>query len=182
MDTALNIPNSITLIRLIMVPFIVWLILADQMYAAFIAFLLAGASDALDGLIAKQFNLVTPLGTYLDPLADKILLVSIFITLGIQQGLPSWLVILVVSRDILIVGAIILSFLLELNMTIVPSKLSKINTFCQISLAAIVLGDVGLDMGFSLGIEIFVYIVAITTILSGFSYILHWSQQNSGKA
>lgn len=167
---------------MILVPVIVWLILANQMYAAFIAFVLAGLSDALDGLIAKQFNLVTPLGTYLDPLADKILLVSIYVTLGIQQDLPSWLVILVVSRDILIVGAIILTFLLELNVTIVPSKLSKLNTFCQISLAAVVLGNKGFETGYEDAIEFFVYIVGVTTVLSGLTYILQWSQQNTEKA
>ena len=102
---------------MIMVPVIVWLILAEQMFAAFIVFALAGISDALDGLIAKQFDLVTPLGTYLDPLADKLLLVSIYITLGIQEVLPSWLVILVVSRDVLIVGAIILTSLLGLSVS-----------------------------------------------------------------
>jgi cardiolipin synthase len=164
---------------MIMVPVIVWLILANQMLAAFITFLLAGVSDALDGLIAKQFNLVTPLGTYLDPLADKILLVSIYVTLGIQQDVPSWLVILVVSRDILIVGAIILTFLLEWNVTIVPSKLSKLNTFCQISLAAIVLGNNGFGTGYGEGIEFIVLVVAVTTVLSGLTYILQWSQQNS---
>lgn len=167
---------------MIMVPVIVWLILANQMLAAFITFMLAGASDALDGLIAKQFNLVTPLGTYLDPLADKLLLVSIYVTLGIQQDLPSWLVILVVSRDILIVGAIILTFLLEWNVTIVPSKLSKLNTFCQISLAAVVLGDKGFETGYGEVIEFFVYIVAVTTVLSGLTYILQWAQQNSERA
>jgi len=178
----LNIPNTITLIRMMLVPVIVWLILANQMYAAFIAFLVAGVSDALDGLIAKQFNLVTPLGTYLDPLADKILLVSIYVTLGIQQDLPSWLVILVVSRDILIVGAILLSFLLALKLAIVPSMLSKLNTFCQIILAAIVLGDKGLQTGYADAIELIVYIVALTTVLSGLTYILQWSRQNSEKA
>ncbi|WP_339635309.1 CDP-alcohol phosphatidyltransferase family protein [uncultured Sneathiella sp.] len=175
----MNIPNSITLIRMIMVPVIVWLILAEQMFAAFIVFALAGISDALDGLIAKQFDLVTPLGTYLDPLADKLLLVSIYITLGIQEVLPSWLVILVVSRDVLIVGAIILTSLLGLSVTIVPSKLSKLNTFCQIALAALVLGDIGFDVGFTEGIELFVFIVAGTTVLSGLTYILQWARQNS---
>lgn len=164
---------------MIMVPVIVWLILAEQMFAAFIVFALAGISDALDGLIAKQFDLVTPLGTYLDPLADKLLLVSIYITLGIQEVLPSWLVILVVSRDVLIVGAIILTSLLGLSVTIVPSKLSKLNTFCQIALAALVLGDIGFDVGFTEGIELFVFIVAGTTVLSGLTYILQWARQNS---
>ncbi|MAZ02727.1 MAG: CDP-alcohol phosphatidyltransferase [Sneathiella sp.] len=175
----MNIPNSITLIRMIMVPVIVWLILASQMYAAFIVFVIAGITDALDGLIAKQFDLVTPLGTYLDPLADKLLLVSIYITLGIQDGLPSWLVILVVSRDVLIVGGIILTSLMDLSVTIVPSKLSKLNTFCQIALAALVLGDMGFEIGFTQGIELFVFIVAATTVLSGLAYILQWARQNA---
>jgi len=175
----LNIPNSLTLLRMLLVPVIVWLILAEQMYAAFLTFLLAGLSDALDGLIAKQFNLVTPLGTYLDPLADKILLVSIYVTLGIQEDLPSWLVILVVSRDFLIIGGIIFTFLLELNITIVPSKLSKLNTFCQILLAAFVLADKGLEAGFNGAIDLFVYVVAATTVLSGIAYTLQWFRQNS---
>ncbi|WP_373086436.1 CDP-alcohol phosphatidyltransferase family protein [Sneathiella sp.] len=175
----LNIPNSITLVRMILVPVIVWLILAEQMYAAFIVFAIAGVSDALDGMIAKQFNLVTPLGTYLDPLADKLLLVSIYVTLGIQTDLPSWLVILVVSRDILIVGGILLTFLMELTVNIAPSKVSKLNTFCQISLAAIVLGDKGFGYGNTGFITLCVLIVALTTVLSGLSYILQWSQQNS---
>ncbi|MCR9213501.1 MAG: CDP-alcohol phosphatidyltransferase family protein [Proteobacteria bacterium] len=175
----MNIPNSITLLRMMLVPVIVWLILREQMLAAFIVFVLAGASDALDGLIAKQFDLVTPLGTYLDPLADKILLVSIYVTLGIQDDLPSWLVILVVSRDILIVGGILLTFLLGFNLSIAPSKVSKINTFCQISLAALVLGDRGLGVGFETFTVLCVYLVAVTTVLSGHNYILQWSRQNS---
>jgi cardiolipin synthase len=164
---------------MMLVPVIVWLILNDQMLIAFATFVVAGVSDALDGLIAKQFDLVTPLGTYLDPLADKILLVSIYVTLGIQEDLPSWLVILVVSRDILIVGGIILASMLELRITIAPTKVSKVNTFCQISLAAIVLGDRGLDIGFPNVIVVCVYLVALTTVLSGYSYIQQWSQQNS---
>lgn len=175
----MNIPNSITLFRMMLVPVIVWLILGEQMLAAFIVFVIAGVTDALDGLIAKQFDLVTALGTYLDPLADKILLVSIYITLGIQGFLPSWLVILVVSRDILIVGGILLSFLMELNLEIAPSKISKFNTFCQILLAALILGDRGLDFGNSFVIVISVYAVAVTTVLSGHNYILQWSRQNS---
>lgn len=175
----MNIPNSITLFRMMLVPVIVWLILREQMLAAFIVFLIAGVTDALDGLIAKQFDLVTPLGTYLDPLADKVLLVSIYVTLGIQEFLPSWLVILVVSRDILIVGGILLTFLMELNLEIAPSKISKFNTFCQIILAALILGDRGLNLGDSVIIVICIYAVAITTVLSGHNYILQWSRQNS---
>ncbi|USG59468.1 CDP-alcohol phosphatidyltransferase family protein [Sneathiella marina] len=175
----MNIPNSITLFRMMLVPLIVWLILREQMLAAFIVFLIAGVTDALDGLIAKQFDLVTPLGTYLDPLADKVLLVSIYVTLGIQEFLPSWLVILVVSRDILIVGGILLTFLMELNLEIAPSKISKFNTFFQISLAALILGDRGLNIDDNFFIVMCIYAVAVTTVLSGHNYILQWSRQNS---
>jgi len=174
-----NIPNSITLARIVSVPLIVWLILQEEMTLAFIFFLLGGLSDALDGLIAKQFDLVTKLGKYLDPLADKILLVSIYITLGVKGDLPSWLVIIVVSRDFLIVGGILFSYLIETKLTISPLMISKINTFCQILLATMVLGSAGL--GFNLGVSfvIAIYVVALTTLMSGYSYISQWMKQIS---
>ena len=175
----MNIPNSITLARIVTVPFIVWLILREEMTLAFIFFLLGGVSDALDGLIAKQFDLVTKLGKYLDPLADKILLVSIYITLGIKGDLPSWLVILVVSRDFLIVGGILFSYLLETRLTIAPLMISKINTFCQILLATLVLGSAGLEFNLGATVLITVYLVGLTTIMSGYSYISGWMKQIS---
>lgn len=175
----MNLPNSITLARIITVPLIVWLILREEMMLAFIFFLLGGLSDALDGLIAKQFDLVTKLGQYLDPIADKILLVSIYVTLGFKGDLPSWLVILVVSRDILIVGGILFSYLLETKLKIAPLWISKINTFCQILLATMVLGAAGFDYNLEVLQVITIYVVAFTTFMSGFSYISNWIRQNS---
>ena len=101
----MNIPNSLTLGRLVLVPLIVWLIITHQIQAAFLVFLLAGLSDAADGYLAKRYGWDSELGAYLDPIADKALLVSIYVTLGLAGHLPVWLVIAVVSRDILIVGA-----------------------------------------------------------------------------
>ncbi len=170
----MNIPNSITLARIFSVPLIVWLILREEMFIAFVLFVLGGLSDALDGLIAKQFNLTTRLGKYLDPLADKILLVAIYITLGIKQDIPSWLVILVVSRDLLIVGGIIFSYLMGTRITIHPVRISKINTFCQIFLAALILGAAAFKLELGLLQIVSVYMVAITTILSGYSYVRGW--------
>ncbi len=170
----MNIPNSITLARILSVPLIVWLILREEMLIAFGFFVLGGLSDALDGLIAKQFNLTTRLGKYLDPLADKILLVAIYITLGIKQDIPSWLVILVVSRDLLIVGGIIFSFLMGIRIAIHPVRISKINTFSQIFLAALILGAAAFKLELGLLQTVSVYIVAITTILSGYSYVRGW--------
>jgi cardiolipin synthase (CMP-forming) len=101
----LSIPNIITLGRIILVPVIVWAIVSSQMEIAFAIFVIAGVSDAVDGFLAKRFNMASELGALLDPLADKALLVSIFVALGIWGAVPRWLVILVVSRDIMVVAA-----------------------------------------------------------------------------
>src|SRR5665647_1390541 len=108
-DRALNLPNFITLVRVILVPIVFWLLITGQTEVAFVLFIIAGISDAVDGYLAKTFGWQTELGAYLDPLADKLLIVSIFIALGVGGKLPLWLVIAVVSRDILIVIAVLLS-------------------------------------------------------------------------
>lgn len=145
-----------------------------RMETAFILFLVAGASDALDGYLAKRYGWQTELGAYLDPLADKALLVSIYVVLGLSSQLPTWLVLAVVSRDILIVGAILLSWLLGRPVAVRPLLVSKINTVGQIVLAAMVLGDIG----FSLGLEGIagglVWIVGGLTILSAAAYLVNW--------
>ncbi|MGH6946651.1 MAG: CDP-alcohol phosphatidyltransferase family protein, partial [Kiloniellales bacterium] len=96
------LPNLITLARLLVVPVAVYVILTEAFVAAFWIFVLAGISDAIDGAIAKRFRVTSELGAYLDPLADKALLVSVYVTLSQVDQLPVWLVILVVFRDVLI--------------------------------------------------------------------------------
>ncbi|MBC8241050.1 MAG: CDP-alcohol phosphatidyltransferase family protein [Alphaproteobacteria bacterium] len=132
----MTLPNIISLARLLSVPFNVWLMLIDQWRLALVVFCLAGLSDALDGFLAKRFSMQSRLGRYLDPIADKVLLVSIFIVLGVQQNLPLWLVIMVVSRDFLVVGGLFLLYLFEQPYEPKPFLLSKINTTVQIILAA----------------------------------------------
>ena len=101
----MSIPNLITLGRILLVPIVVWAISTPgAMWIAFVLFVAAGVSDAVDGFLAKRFAMTTELGAYLDPLADKALIVSIYMTLGINGDIPRWLVILVVSRDIMIVS------------------------------------------------------------------------------
>ena len=107
----MSIPNLITLARILLVPVVVWAIASGQMLFAFLLFLAAGISDAVDGFLAKRFGMTSELGAYLDPLADKVLIVSIYVSLGITEAIPRWLVILVVSRDFMIVGAVMLSWL-----------------------------------------------------------------------
>lgn len=174
-----NLPNLITLTRLLMVPAAVWLIVDEHLLGAFWVFVAAGVSDAVDGFIAKQFDAETELGRYLDPLADKALLVSVYVTLGHTGHLASWLVILVVFRDVLIVGGAILYQTLTQSLDPAPLLVSKINTAAQIVLAAAVLGKPGLDidMGMERFIEAMVWVVAATTFVSGAAYLIKWGRR-----
>ena len=102
-----------------------------------------GVSDAVDGFLAKRFNMASELGALLDPLADKALLVSIYMALGIWGAIPRWIVILVVSRDIMIVAAVIVSWLFGKPMPMKPLMVSKLNTVAQVAFAALVLASLG---------------------------------------
>ncbi len=117
---SLSIPNLITLARIMLVPVVVWAIAGRTIALAFLLFLAAAISDGVDGFLAKRFGMKTELGAYLDPLADKVLIVSIYVTLGITGVIPLWIVILVVSRDFMIVGAIILSWVVDRPVKIKP--------------------------------------------------------------
>jgi cardiolipin synthase (CMP-forming) len=175
-----NLPNLITLGRLLCVPVAIWLVLSDDLRAAFWLFVAAGLSDAVDGFIAKRFDQRSRLGALLDPLADKALLVSMYVTLGVAGHLPNWLVILVVFRDVLIVGGFLLVTTLAQAMRWEPLLISKLNTALQIGLIAVVLGRVGLGVSdFGLG-RLLVYAVAATTVVSGAGYLVRWGRALAG--
>ena len=177
----MNAPNVITLGRLLLVPIMVWLIVAHEPAVAFWVFVAAALSDGIDGFIAKRFDQVSDLGRFLDPLADKALLMSVFITLGQQGYMPSWLVILVVSRDILIIGGFLFSYTAGLPFSRNPSFLSKTNTTGQLVLAGVVLAGVGLGWqvdGFEM---VLIFGVATTTVMSGGTYLVQWAR-TTGRA
>ncbi len=172
---ALSIPNLITLGRILLVPIVVWAIATPgAMWIAFVLFLAAGVSDAVDGYLAKRFGMTTELGAYLDPLADKALIVSIYLTLGINGFIPRWLVILVVSRDILIVGGIMLSWLVGNPLKIKPLLVSKLNTVAQIVFASVVLGALGFNYEWPMLTLILMGLVAVLTLLSVAAYVAEW--------
>lgn len=179
---ALSIPNLITLGRILLVPIVVWAISSGSMWIAFVLFVVAGVSDAVDGFLAKRFNMTTELGRYLDPLADKALIVSIYLALGINGTIPRWLVILVVSRDILIVGGIMLSWLMGDPLKIKPLWVSKINTAAQIVFACVVLGSIGFQLPADLLIEILMVVVTCTTLLSIAAYVVEWMRHMNSMA
>jgi cardiolipin synthase len=171
----LSIPNLITLARILLVPIVVWAIATPgAMWIAFVLFLAAGVSDAVDGFLAKHFGMTTELGAYLDPLADKALIVSIYLTLGINNLIPRWLVILVVSRDILIVGGIMLAWVVGSPLKIKPLLVSKLNTVAQIVFASVVLGELGFNYDLPTLTFILMGLVAILTLLSVAAYVAEW--------
>lgn len=170
----MNIPNLITIGRILAVPVVFWLLVNNRTQAAFFIFVAAGVSDAVDGYLAKRFNWQTELGAYLDPLADKLLIVSIFVALGAAGHLPSWLVIAVVSRDVMIVVGVLLSWLLGNPVRIKPFIVSKANTAAQLVLASLVLADEGFGLGLGMIREVMVWITGAFTALSLGAYLIAW--------
>jgi cardiolipin synthase (CMP-forming) len=169
-----SIPNLITLARILLVPVVIWAITSGEMRIAFLLFFAAGISDAVDGFLAKRFGMATALGAYLDPLADKAMIVSIYVALGIAEAIPRWLVILVVSRDIMIVGAIMLSWLVDKPVALKPLLVSKLNTVAQIVLALVVLGVLGFELDAQAAIVGLTALVAALTLLSIAFYVAEW--------
>jgi len=169
-----NIPNLITVARMLMTPLAISMIISQRFLAAFMIFLLAGVSDAVDGLIARRFDLRTELGAYLDPLADKALLISIYISLAIYAELPAWLTVAVVSRDVMILFAIMVSWLMDKPVEIRPVGVSKINTAAQIALAGFALGVRAYGFNPQPVQTVLVWTVAATTVASGGVYIAQW--------
>jgi cardiolipin synthase len=170
----LNLPNLITTGRILLVPILVWAITVGQLQVAFWLFVAAGISDAVDGFLAKRLKATSEFGAYLDPLADKALLMSIYVTLGIAGLLPLWVVIAVVSRDIMILGAIVVAWLVGKPLIIHPLVVSKLNTLAQLLLATLVLAShgFGFDLGYTLDAALI--LVAVLTGLSAAAYLAAW--------
>ncbi len=146
-------------------------LLRDQSYQlAFMIFLLAGISDGLDGYLAKRFNWVSRLGAALDPVADKMLIISAFVMLALLNRIPFALLIGVAFRDLLIIGGYIMLVTLNGHTHIQPSLISKLNTFLLIALICLVLMDLAQWLSFPGLIELLVWAVGITTVWSGVHY------------
>lgn len=173
----MTIPNIITIGRLMAVPVMIWLIANEYMRAAFYLFLAAGISDGIDGFIAKRFNQRSELGAMLDPLADKMLLMAVYISLGLTHDLPGWLVILVVARDAMILGGFLLLGTIGPAPRADPLYISKVNTTVQILLAALILGVRGFGWSYTEAVLVLEYAAAATTFLSGLAYLVRWMRQ-----
>ncbi len=162
----LTVPNVITFARLCAVPLAVWLVLQHRMAEAFYLFVAAGISDAVDGWLARR-GAGSALGAILDPVADKALLVTMFVTLAAVAALPDWLAILVVFRDILIVGGVLLLAVTGQPVAIRPIAVSKLNTVMQIMLVAATLLLAGFELSLPFLKTGLVWLVTATTLASG---------------
>ena len=169
-----NLPNLITLVRLLLTPMAVAMIVSQRFVAAFLVFVAAGASDAVDGFTARRFDLRSELGSYLDPLADKALVNSMYIALAMIGVVWPALAILVVSRDLMILAAVMISWLLDKPVEIRPVWISKFNTLAQIAFAALALGVRAFGYDDSTLRDALAWVVAASTLASGGVYIAQW--------
>jgi len=172
-----DIPNVLSLLRITLVFPIVFLLVQGEFSYVLVLFIIAGLTDGLDGYLAKRNNWTSRLGSILDPLADKILLVFSYLALGWLGLIPMWLVIAVMARDVvIIVGAISYHELIGAY-DMEPSWLSKTNTFFQIVLILTVVFSLGAIELPRWSIEILIMIVACTTLISGVNYVWVWGHR-----
>ncbi len=174
---ASDLPNSITVFRFLLVPPVVLLLLNRQYVGALLVFALAGFSDALDGYLAKRYHWTSRLGALLDPLADKLMLVSGFVALAWLGLIPPWLVGLVILRDVVIVtGAIVYHMRIE-KLEAAPSMVSKLNTLAQILLVLAVMYSQAIRQLPSFWMDVLIYGVLFTTLWSGLDYVWTWGRR-----
>ena len=171
---AKHIPNIISIIRIFLVPPILYLIYQEQYIAALLLFFVAGASDGLDGYLAKKYNWVSHLGGMLDPIADKLLLVGCYGVLAWMGHIPWWLVVTIIARDVIIVIGSFSYYLLYGRYEMQPSYISKLNTFSQIVLVLFVMASLDLIDVPANVVEGCFYFVFLTTTLSGLDYFITW--------
>lgn len=171
----MTIANALTLLRLCLIPIIVVMIHEGRFGAATVVFVTAGITDALDGYLARKLDQRTAIGAYLDALADKSLIAASFIALVYVHMVPFWLVVLVIFRDLMIVGAVAIAWLLHNPIPIEPLKVSKANTAAQIVAVATTLAVKGFDIALPAGTMHLVYgIVAALTVVSVAAYFTRW--------
>jgi len=165
-----NIPNVLTAVRVLLAPLTAYLIFEGNDFAALCVFALAGASDAVDGFLARRFGLVSRFGEYLDPAADKLLMLVCFVTLTLMQHAPLWLSALVIGRDGAIVAGVLLARALSLPVKMEPLAIGKASTVVQIGYIGLLL----LLLTFNLDMPQLAFFAAVTaavfTLLSWFAY------------
>ncbi|MEN6468698.1 MAG: CDP-alcohol phosphatidyltransferase family protein [Smithella sp.] len=169
----MNIPNFLSLLRIILVPVFVIFLIQTEYDKALITFTVAGVTDALDGTLARLLKCQTTLGAYLDPIADKLLLVTSFVSLAVFGIIPGWLAVIVISRDFIILLGIAVLSLMSVAYEIKPAIVGKITTALQVSTIffALLYQAVTHDFGYSWIIGL-CWATALFTVISGLVYMI----------
>ncbi len=171
------LPNAISLLRIALIVPILLLILDGAFGCALALFLLAGFSDGLDGYLAKRFDWHTRLGALLDPVADKLLVAGLFITLAYTQDIPVWLAAVVILRDVVIVtGATVYNFFVR-PVQGEPTRVSKLNTSLQLLFLLFVISRAGFDWPEPITLTVLGASVLVTVVISGVDYVWSWSRR-----
>ena len=172
---ASHIPNLICVLRILLIAPIVVTLLEHDYRLALLLIFIAGFSDGLDGFLAKTFDWRTRLGGLLDPLADKLLMLALFLTLTYMGLAPVWLAALVIGRDIIIVTGAVAYNVLVGPVRPDPSMISKANTSCQLLYLLLVIAEQAFGWPLSTAILVCGAGVMFTSVISGMGYVLHWS-------
>jgi len=178
-DISINLPNSLTILRILLVPVFVGLLLYEHYDIALLTLLIAALTDILDGMIARITDQRTRLGEYLDPLADKLLLMSAIITLSVLHFIPIWAVIVVVSRDAILLTGTLVANLTETHIDISPTILGKGTAFAQICYIIITMLSVTGRVSLAL-VEPFLWVMVALTVGSGVHYLFRGIQYLNG--
>lgn len=176
-DRILNIPNLLTLARILLTPFVIYAILEHQAVLALILMAVAGVTDMLDGAIARYFNQRSTVGAYMDPLADKLLLISTIVTLFFIEQIPLYLFLAVIFRDLIIVLGAIAYEMITHKLEIKPSKASKVTTFLQITLVLIVLSEMAWQVPGPDLLQLSIWLTFALTCISGVQYMIVWMRK-----
>jgi cardiolipin synthase len=176
------LPNTITIARIFAMIPLVWFMLEKQYEFALYIALAAGFSDMLDGFLAKTFGWQGWLGSVLDPLADKFMMLCCFLVFAVQGIIPNWVLILILARDIIIItGATFYHFSISKVDKATPSLLSKFNTAIQILLIIVLLSHLSIYQFDQIYIDILIYLVIFFTTSSGLHYVIHWTRKAINK-
>ncbi len=175
----LNIPNSLTILRVLLIPIFVISLLNRHFGWSFVIFVVAGITDAIDGLIARITQQKTTLGAYLDPIADKLLLTCAFVGLAILQVIPGWLAVIVITRDVIISLGFIILVLIDRKPEINPTTFSKVNTVIQVLTIALALFS-KIHVSFAGLVSAMIGATAVTTIMTGLHYIYMGTRMTEG--
>jgi cardiolipin synthase len=166
----MNIPNTLTIIRILSVPVFVICLLYDRFLVALLIFVGAGITDGLDGLIARVYHQRTTTGAYLDPIADKLLLVTAFIVLAILGNIPVWLTVIVIAKDVIVALGVLILFLTSRRVEVKPVLVGKTTTFLQIvTIAWALLAPY--SFFFKNFLPYLIWVTAALTCMSGLQYI-----------